>query len=142
MAGVRFLLDTNVLSEPVVARPNPAVLARFDAHGGAMAISSITWHEALYGMCKLPEGRRRGQIEHYLLKVVHPTLPILAFDELAAAWQAEERARLGGIGLSPAYVDSQIAAVAAVNNLVLVTRNAQDFRNFTDLRVENWFEDQ
>lgn len=43
MAGVRHLLDTNVLSEPVVPSPNPGVLARIEEHGSAMAISSITW---------------------------------------------------------------------------------------------------
>lgn len=29
--------------------------------------------------------------------------------------------------------------VAAVNELVLVTRNTTDFRSFSGLRLENWF---
>ncbi len=32
----------------------------------------------------------------------------------------------------------QIAAVAQVNSLVLVTANPKDFARFKDLRVENW----
>lgn len=92
-------------------------------------------------MLRLQEGRRRDQIQQYLLHVVHPALPILGFDEAEAVWQAQQRVRLGRQGKSPAFADSQIAAVAATNNLVLVTRNLRDFENFTDLGVENWFDE-
>jgi len=34
----------------------------------------------------------------------------------------------------------QIAAIASTNQLILVTRNTQDFINFGDLTIENWFE--
>jgi tRNA(fMet)-specific endonuclease VapC len=43
-------------------------------------------------------------------------------------------------GRTPSYVDSQIAAIARVHNLILVTRNTDDFADFVDLTVENWFE--
>jgi tRNA(fMet)-specific endonuclease VapC len=43
-------------------------------------------------------------------------------------------------GQTPAYCDGQIAAIAAVNNLTLVTRNINDFQHFQDLKLENWFE--
>jgi tRNA(fMet)-specific endonuclease VapC len=76
---------------------------------------------------------------NYLFRRVRPTLPILGFDERAAQWQAEQRARLRHAGKPPSYPDSQIAAVAAVNGLVLVTRNLDDFANFEGLRTENWF---
>jgi predicted nucleic acid-binding protein len=36
--------------------------------------------------------------------------------------------------------DGQVAAIAATSGLVLVTRNVEDFRWFTGLQVENWFE--
>ena len=38
------------------------------------------------------------------------------------------------------YPDSQIAAIAAVNNWVLVTRNIDDFADFEGLKTQNWFE--
>jgi tRNA(fMet)-specific endonuclease VapC len=44
-------------------------------------------------------------------------------------------------GRPPSYPDSQIAAIAAVNDLVLVTRNVDDFEGFTGLRLENWFDE-
>ena len=65
-------------------------------------------------------------------------ITILPFDQRAAEWHASERARLGGIGLTPPFVDSQIAAVAFVNDLTLVTANTADFSNFDGLRVEDW----
>ena len=45
-------------------------------------------------------------------------------------------------GKTPSYPDSQIAAIAAVNKLVLVTRNVDDFADFQGLLIENWFEDR
>jgi tRNA(fMet)-specific endonuclease VapC len=142
MARVKYLLDTNILSEPVVARPNPFVLDRIKASGTSLAISSVTWQEVLYGMFLLPAGKRRDQIEDYLFQCIRPALPIIGFEERAARWQAEQRASLRQAGKFPSYPDSQIAAIAAVNELVLVTRNVDDFADFQGLQVENWFEEQ
>jgi len=36
------------------------------------------------------------------------------------------------------FMDGQIAAVAAVNNLTLVTRNVRDYVCFQGLRLVNW----
>jgi tRNA(fMet)-specific endonuclease VapC len=138
---MRFLLDTNILSEPVVAKPNPFVLEKIRVHSTSLAIASVTWHEALYGLLLLPPGGRREQIADYLFRRVRPSLPIIAFDEQAARWQAEERARLRKSGRTPSYADSQIAAIAAVNELVLVTRNIEAFADFHGLRTANWFEE-
>jgi tRNA(fMet)-specific endonuclease VapC len=42
-------------------------------------------------------------------------------------------------GRTPASVDGQIAAIAAVNGLTLVTQNVTDFAAFEGLDVEDWF---
>lgn len=140
MAGIRYLLDTNILSEPVAARPNPLVMEKIKANSVSLALASVTWQEMLYGMYLLPPDKRRDRIEYYLFHRILPVLPIIAFDESAARWQAEQRARLRQMGKSPSYPDSQIATIAAVNNLVLVTRNIGDFADFEELRTQNWFE--
>jgi tRNA(fMet)-specific endonuclease VapC len=96
-----------------------------------------------FGLDRLPPGARRERIRAYLEERVRPTLPILPFDAAAGEWQAPERARLTRIGRTPPYADTQIAAIAAiaaVNGLVLVTRNAGDFDEFAGLIVENWFD--
>ena len=142
MARVSYLLDTNILSEPLAARPNSGVMEKIKSHASDLAMTSVTWQELLYGMLLLPAGHRREQIEHYLLLRVSPSLPILSFDAAAARWQAEQRARLRRIGQTPAYPDSQIAAIAAVNQCILVTRNLADFEAYQEagLMIENWFD--
>ena len=66
------------------------------------------------------------------------SLPIFDYDQRAAEWHARERARLAKVGQSPPFVDGQIAAIARVNDLTLVTRNQRDFRWFEGLRLERW----
>jgi tRNA(fMet)-specific endonuclease VapC len=134
-----YLLDTNVLSEPLAARPDTEVLHRIAKFSANIATSVVTWQEMLFGMYRLPPSKRRMQVDHYLGQRVNGVIPILPFDEDAAEWQAKERARLTQIGRPPSYVDSQIAAIAATHDLTLVTRNIQDFSEFNDLQVENWF---
>jgi tRNA(fMet)-specific endonuclease VapC len=65
-------------------------------------------------------------------------LPILPYDEEAASWHARERARLARRGRPPSAADGQIAAIARVNELVLVTANSRDFRRFEGLSLEDW----
>ena len=60
------------------------------------------------------------------------------YDEAAAAWHGEERARLEALSRPASLVDGQIAAIAHVNGLVLATTNAKDFARFKGLTVETW----
>ena len=64
---------------------------------------------------------------------------MLPFDLAAAQWHGRERARLMSIGRPTPVVDGQIAAIAAVNGLILVTRNTDDFAVYAGIDVENWF---
>ncbi|NOX61986.1 MAG: type II toxin-antitoxin system VapC family toxin [Chloroflexi bacterium] len=138
--SLKCLLDTNIISEPMRARPKEAILQRLEKYRAEIAIASIVWHELLFGCYRLTKSRKRAVIETYLFQVVAPTVPILAYDDAAARWHAKERARLVAQGRTPPYVDGQIAAIAAVNDLILVTANVSDFAGFMGLRVENWRE--
>lgn len=137
---IRYLLDTNIVSEPVRPHPDVRVQERLGAHGDEVAIASIVWHELLYGMERLPEGRRRAFLQDYLTDVVRPTMLVLPFDTAAAEWLAAERARLDAVGLPRPALDGQIAAIAVTRGLILVTRNTDDFTSYVGLHVENWFE--
>jgi tRNA(fMet)-specific endonuclease VapC len=135
-----YLLDTNIVSEMEQIEANPNVVARFTAHYDQVALASISWHEILYGYHRLPDSRRKERVGYFIRNTVQSRIPILPYTGEAADWFAVERARLSRIGLVPARSDGQIAAVAAVNNLILVTRNRADFAHFAGLRLENWFE--
>ncbi len=135
---MNFLADTNVLSEPLRPAPNPGVMAGLQRHRDGIAIAAPAWNELLFGSFLLPPSRRRRELDAYLRQVLHPCFPILPYDEIAAEWHARERARLGRAGKTPPFVDGQIAAIARVNGLVLVTANVQDYQAFSGLRVEDW----
>ncbi len=135
---LRFLLDTNVVSEPLRPVPNQEVLERLREHQTEVAIASVVWHELWYGCCRLPVSSKRTLIEAYLKDVVARAIPILSYDSRAALWHAEERARLAQIGMPPPFADGQIAAIAATNGLCLVTFNRDDFVAFQGLRLEDW----
>jgi len=119
-------------------RPNAGVLKKLERHGGECAISAHVWHELQYGVTRLARGKRREVLQAFLRDVVHPTLPILPYDERAAEWLAAERVRLDRAGKPTAVVDGQIAAVAATNGLPVVTSNISDFALFKGLSVQNW----
>jgi tRNA(fMet)-specific endonuclease VapC len=68
---------------------------------------------------------------------VRGSFPILPYDEASAAWHGEERARLESLGRTAPFVDGQIAAIAHVHGLTLVTANPRDFATFNGLRIED-----
>lgn len=136
--NLKYLLDTNVVSEPLRPVPAPKVLRHLRRHDGETAIASIVWHELRFGCARLPKSRRREAIERYLEEVVLANFPVLDYGRAAAEWHAGERTRLEAAGRTPPFIDGQIAAIASVHDLVLVTANKTDFRGFKGLRVQSW----
>jgi len=135
--ALRFLLDTNVISEALRARPDEGVMQKLKEHERDICTAAIVWHELVYGATRLPEGQKRTLIEKYLDDVVLPSLPLLPYDANAAAWHADERVRLEKKGQTRPFVDGMIAAVAKVHGLALITDNLADYQGF-DLKVERW----
>ncbi len=138
MVAPRYLVDTNVLSEPTRPRPSPELIRRMEASRGRIATAATVWHELFYGLEKLPPSRKREAIRTYLDDLRTSAVPILAYDEQAAQWHASERARLEKVGLTVPFRDSQIAAVAKVHDLILVTANVSDFEQLAGIEIENW----
>ena len=134
----KYLLDSNTLSEPVKPLPNPGVVERILAHQSEIATAAPAWQEMVYGCFRLPQSRRRANLERYLFQYLAPELMIFPYEQSAADWHASERARLSNIGLTPPFADGRIAAVAYVNGPVPTTANTADFLNFRGLRVEDW----
>jgi tRNA(fMet)-specific endonuclease VapC len=135
---VKYLLDTDGLSEPLRPTPNQGFLKRFRTNEAKLGLAAVTLHEALYGIERLPDGKRKEGLRSYMRDVVQK-MSVLPYDAKAAEWHARERARLDAAGRPMPYADGQIAAVAAVHGLTLVTANARDFRHVEGVRVENWF---
>jgi tRNA(fMet)-specific endonuclease VapC len=64
--NAKYLLDTNIVSEPLRPVPNAKVLARLKRHQDEFAIASIVWHELWFGCHRLPSSAKRAVIERYL----------------------------------------------------------------------------
>jgi len=134
----KYLLDTNILSEPLRPRPNAKILAQLKHRADELALASLVWHELWFGCERLPASDKRSAIEEYLNKVIAPSMVILPYDDRAAIWHAKERGRLAAQGKTPPFVDGQIAAIAYVNDLTLVTLNLSDYSAFKGVKVEDW----
>ena len=135
---MKYLLDTNVLSEAVKTVPDTSVLKMFEKFEDELVTAAPVWHELQFGCHRLPRSRKREVLASFLKDIVRRTMLILPYDDRAAEWHARERARLSSRGLTPSFVDGQIAAISMVNGLILVTRNIDDFKQFLRLKIENW----
>ncbi|MGD1919710.1 MAG: hypothetical protein ACFCAD_12940 [Pleurocapsa sp.] len=69
----KYLIDTNILSEPLKPKPNKAVIDKMQFHFSELAIASVTWHEILFACYKLPVSKKRDKIEKYLKQLISLT---------------------------------------------------------------------
>lgn len=109
-------------------------------HQTELATASLVWHELQFGCRRLPPSRKRSLIESYLSEVVWNTMAVFPYDAAAADWHAEQRTQLTAAGKTPPFIDGQIAAIAKVNNLILVTRNISDYQCVKGIKLQNWHE--
>ncbi|MBI2900517.1 MAG: type II toxin-antitoxin system VapC family toxin [Planctomycetes bacterium] len=135
---LRFAVDTNIISAACRPRPPNGLLRRLDDHSSEIALPTPVWHELRYGVALLEASARRDHLERFLTDVVLVSFPLLPYDKPAAEWHASERARLQRDGRPGPFVDGQIAAIAYVNDLILVTDNLRVFKRFHGLRLANW----
>ena len=133
------LLDTNVLSELLRARPEPAVLAWFAVQApDSLVVSAVTQAEMLLGARLLPAGQRRQQLQQALEAMFHEDFGgrVLPFDTAAAAAYPEVVHARRSAGRPISQFDGQIAAIALSCGAGLATRNAADFEG-CGLSVDN-----
>ncbi|MGV3654579.1 MAG: type II toxin-antitoxin system VapC family toxin [Noviherbaspirillum sp.] len=135
---LRYLLDTNVVSELARKEPEVSVERHVLGNQAFCGIAVSTAEELAFGIARLPPGERKQMLARWLEGML-ASFPVLPYEESGARWLGEERARLAAAGKTAPYVDGVIAAVAVSFDLILVTRNTSDFRHFSGLQVENWF---
>lgn len=136
-----MVLDTNVLSEFMRREPSPAVIAWLDAQDPEdMAITAITVAELLYGLERLPGGRRRDALRLAVQQMIDVDFEsrILPFDEPAAAHYAQLVALRERAGRPISMADAQIAAICLSHRCRLVTRNIADFESLGLGLIDPW----
>ena len=138
---MNFLLDTNVLSEPMKARPNAGLLAWLaEADEESVFISVVTITELRYGIERLATGRRRDRLDGWLRKDLRARFQgrILPVDLEIADTCGRLVARSESLGRPIEPREAFIAATAEVHALTLVTRNASDFEATLRTIVSPW----
>ena len=130
-----FLLDTNILSYFLRGSHPPLhrrmVRAFKDENIG---ISVITRAEIRYGQGLMAaDDKRRTRVDLLLTEI--PTLP---WTTAAADHYGEVKALLKRQGMPIGELDTQIAAHALAEGLILVTHNTRHFKNIPGLKLDDW----
>jgi len=136
---MRYLLDTCVISELVARDPHHKVKEWVDEVGEErLLLSVITLGEIKRGIAKLPESRKKRDLDRWLEEglVVRFQGRILSIEpEVMLTW-GELVARLEKTGRPLPAMDSLVAALALRHQVALVTRNERDFMD-TGVEVVN-----
>ena len=136
-----IILDTNVLSELMRPAPEEAVVQWLDRQpAGEVAVTSITVAEILFGIERLPEGRRRTRFSESAADLFETDFAgrILPFDAKSASYYAMEVAANERQGKTVSMADAQIAGICMSNDAALATRNIRDFEAFPLTRINPW----
>jgi len=138
---MRYLLDTDILSNLMRRLPAASLLARLAlVPPDEQCTTSITLGELYYGAHHAVE--RTGPLLRRLDEVLLPNLAVLPFDEPAAREYGQLRAQLEKQGAPIGDADLRIASIALVHDLAVVTANVRHFARVDGLVVENWLEER
>jgi tRNA(fMet)-specific endonuclease VapC len=133
---MRYSLDTNTCIRYIngrslsIRQKLPTVPAR------EIVVCSVVRGELAYGAAKshTPEVSTAKQAR--FLKP-YATLP---YDDVAAHEYGRIRAYLENAGTPIGPYDLQIAAIALIHGLIIVTHNTREFERIPGLKVEDWEE--
>ncbi len=126
---MRYLLDTNVISEPFKRSPALKVVAWLEQQSPLdLCISVLTAGELTMGFGLAPAGKRRDELQQWVTqdlprRFIGRLLPV--DDVVAREWgrlSADGRAR----GRELPAIDGLLLATARIHSLVFVTRNERD----------------
>ena len=136
---MRYLLDTNILSNIAKPVPSESLIAWMAEQADQdLFIASLTVAEIRRGVLEKPAGKRRNQLEAWFSGPEGPQAlfagRVLSFDERAGLIWARLMADGKVKGRPRSGLDTIIAAVAETNGCVLVTDNERDF---ADIEVIN-----
>jgi predicted nucleic acid-binding protein len=126
---MRYLLDTNVISEPFKRAPHAGATQWLEAQSALdLCLSVLTVGELTMGFELVPSGKRRDELQRWVTQELPRRFigRLLGVDdEIAREWgrmSAEGRAA----GRDLPVTDGLLLATAGVHNLIFVTRNERD----------------
>jgi predicted nucleic acid-binding protein len=129
---MRYLLDTNILSDIAKPAPSPALLAWMSEQVDEdLFIASLTVAEIRRAVLEKPAGKRRDALEAWFSGPEGPQAlfagRVLPFDEAAARIWARLMVDGAKKGRPRSALDTIIAAVAEAHGCTVMTDNERDF---------------
>ncbi|MDR1176659.1 MAG: type II toxin-antitoxin system VapC family toxin [Treponema sp.] len=137
---MKYLLDTNVISEMRKSNGDPGVLACINAiQEDDLFISVISIGEISKGIEKLPDGKKKAELSIWLNDQIpaafkNRIIP-LDFDCMLEWGRVRARAKR-----TFPVIDSLLAATALARRLIILTRNIRDFDGIGGLSLLNPWE--
>ena len=128
----RYLLDTNIVSNPLKPSPSQSLLAWLAVQADEdLFISSLNLAEIWHGILELPAGKKRRALEGWFRGPTGPVeffgSRVLSFDSDAALIWGRLMSEGTRTGRPRDPIDMIVAAIAEANNCVLVTDNEKYF---------------
>lgn len=129
-----YLLDSNTCVEYLRSR-NQGVVQRIASEPVQnIRLCSVVLGELYVGAFRSADPQRNiAVLQKFVAKFTS-----LSYDDAAAVHYAEHRVRLEKLGTKIGPHDLQIAAIALVHGLTLVTHNVREFSRVPGLVVEDW----
>jgi toxin FitB len=124
---LRFLLDTNIISEAAKPRPDARVMNWLLAHEAASGVPSVAIAERYKGAHAAPREKRirlLAEVDRFVRTFGETIVP---FDTEAAKVWGDYVSRRALKQKPQSYPDTQIAAIALSRGMTIVTRNTEDF---------------
>lgn len=131
-----YLLDTNALTDMVTQQPQFATRIAALQPDDRIIICTIVRGEVLFGLGKLPPGKRRDEIDRKVTAAL-AGIPCEPVPPVAGDAYANVKLARRQIGLSLDDNDCWIAATALALRAALITRDT-DFRQIDGLPIEDW----
>ncbi|RWC57627.1 type II toxin-antitoxin system VapC family toxin [Mesorhizobium sp.] len=130
---MRFMLDTNIISDMIRNPVGKAASAMVREGDDAVCTSIVVASELRYGCAKKGSTKLLKKVEDLLAEI-----PVLPLDVPVDAEYGGLRAELEAAGQTIGHNDLFIAAHACALGTTLVTANTGEFNRIKGLKVENW----
>jgi len=132
---MRFMLDTNIISDMIRNPAGKAASAMVREGDAAVCTSIVVASELRYGCARKGSAKLLKKVEDLLAEI-----PVLPLDVPVDAEYGALRTELEAVGQPIGHNDLFIAAHACVLGAILVTANIGEFTRIRKLKVENWLE--
>lgn len=134
---MKYLLDTNVLSEIIRKEPNRGLLQRLsEVAARDVVTSAVCVAELRHGAARVTHGARLWE---RIAREILSRLAILPLGEAEAVRAGDLLAALEARGEPIGIEDVWIGATALEHRLTVVTRNLKHFRRISGLASESWW---